>query len=515
MGYNTVEVYLENRGPRPVSVASVQLNGKQLPAHLIYGLPESLFRIDIGHDEIPIMKSRLPLGGEVIWWQVYPSADIPSGGSAVCQVNLRDLPTFQRELRILDSVGNALEARIPRFRQPEELITAVTWSLDYGRMFVQYESRGRQVKSVEVNRLPVKEFKLLGDHDRAIPDVVAFAPPCELRRGEPVCVELEFEGGRRRYALVRAASGITLDAPMPRGVAEGLLKELGLDADPAIGCLPFDPACSDSRNAQPGNSAMGISNARMQEFGKQPDRLMGVDCCTAIYPEFWNIYGQLADALVVKPYALGWGSRKERFIEEDEDKLRSARLGAAPHPIIWVPQRFSRGGRYLSPEELRLLAWMMLVRGGKGVRYHFWMNSGSDPLAGCEDLLPALKALNHEIIPRRAELSALVPAWEGEQSGVKIYQSWAGDQGLLVMARNLDYIVELEPASESDPGPRLHARVKKNLRLTMPAPEWFRPGAARDFLDNTPARVSRVGNDLNLEIDELELFKLVWIENAG
>ena len=141
------------------------------------------------------------------------------------------------------------------------------------------------------------------------------------------------------------------------------------------------------------------------------------------------------------------------------------------------------------------------------------MNRGPDPFAGCEDLLPALKAINAEVAARRAELSPLILAWENDHSGVKLYQAWSGSDGILVMARNLDYTVEREPAPPGDAGPRLHVRAKKDLTLTMPAPEWFKPGEARDFLDKTPVTVGKSGNELNLELDELDLFKLTWIEN--
>lgn len=251
VGYNTVEVYLENQSARPVTFVSASLSGSELPRPDLLSLPKNLTQIslDVDGEDLPLLKPGLPPDSEITWWQFYPEPTIPAGGSAVCQINLRQLPTFQRDMQLRDTVGKTIDVKLPRFRQPKEIIMAVTWSLDYGKMFIQYRTGGLALEKVFINRMPVKNKKILRGGESAIPEVVEFAPPLTITRGMPVYIELTFSGGRARRALIRAASGIVLSAPMPPRQLKKIAEECGLDKDPAIDWLPFDVACADLKNS--------------------------------------------------------------------------------------------------------------------------------------------------------------------------------------------------------------------------------------------------------------------------
>ena len=410
----TVEVYLENRGSRPVTFAGADLDGEALPD------PRSA---DIerlaGHFSLQLHEGglSLPLPPPVLdervnWWQFYPSAVIPPGGTILFQVNLAGASDAPRRLDIRSSDGKVYPASLPRYTPPPVRLLAATWRDDYRRMYVQYTGTQAPLESLEIDGVRVPSLQPLPPARAGQPAAVAFDPPRPPRRGDTVAMTLRFADGAERRALVRAVSGIMLDAP--RGWEQDKLlpaavrAAYGLDDDPAIAYLPFDVTCGDTRAGRHGAAAMSVALARRRLLDSQPDRLSGVEYCTAIYRSIWNIYGPIADAVFIKPYQLHWGPDATRFIELEQDRMLLARASAAPRPFVWVPERYKRQ-RHIEGEELRVMGWSALALGAKGIRYHFWMNDPDAPFRECPDLGEGMKVLNAEVARLRPLLGPLVP----------------------------------------------------------------------------------------------------------
>jgi len=100
----------------------------------------------------------LPLGGasagkdDYVWWQFYPSAEVGQGETIVFQVNIRETPTHSRKLVLRDATGESVDVTLPRFRPPEKILTAATYTVDYGKMFLQYVATGSVTAMIKAQR---------------------------------------------------------------------------------------------------------------------------------------------------------------------------------------------------------------------------------------------------------------------------------------------------------------------------------------------------------------------------
>jgi len=523
IGYNTFEAYIENHTTNTITFKSATLNGVTLSVSAA-DLPKALRSISFDGEEIFLGSYEKPVDQEVTWFQFYPSAVAGPGETVVFQLNFKHVLTSQKKLVLRDEAGKEWQVTVPRFRQPDKLITAVTYPLDYGQVYVQYKS-GSAPERLQLNDWEIKGFRRLTSVEGGMaPEVLATKSPFSIRTGLPIYVKIRFADGKERCALVRALNGIGLHACPAGPKSEAGLRELGLDVDPSVLMLPVDFACADFRAKDKGLSAMPAASARLKEYLAQPGKLGGLAFCTADFPEVWNIYGTLGDAGYEKTYRLGWGRKRLLFIEEEERNMERLQFTSAPRPWLWVPDRFQIEGRALSAEEMKLTGWMVMARGGKGIRYHFWMNSKLDPFAKIPDLLPAMKELNEEIGKQRGILSPLVLASERVRElgaplkgRIKIYTGWSGEQGLLVMVRNLDYKVDLHPKDTK--GLPFEPTVKNNLAVRIALPEWFKAGEAEDLLTNkrikgqiTTGEQGR--KEMQINLDELKAYRLIWIPNS-
>jgi hypothetical protein len=316
--------------------------------------------------------------------------------------------------------------------------------------------------------------------------------------------------------------------------------DYALDADPSVMILPFDFTCNDVRHDNDkGGSATAMVIEREKMYRQDRSRLAGAGYCTAMYPELWNIYGPLADAVFAKPYRLGFGHNPRKFIEEEEEKVENARLTAQPRPWLYTPESFkAREIRMQEGEEVNVLAWVMLVKGAKGIRYHYWKHLQSGFFEN-RRLQEAVKSVNRSVGENRERLSVLIPAEEIIQetpcalaeskpgadvssrltgiAPVKVYTAWGGDRGMLVVVRNLDYETEVVP---DDNGEKPCFRFKEKYALDLPVilPEWMRGGDVRDLTDGSivPAReiLSADGRkDIVMRLDRLPAFRVLWVEN--
>ena len=522
-GYNTVEIFLSNPGRREVRFTGGTLDGQDLPS-LNSGALASLasqFSIHLDGAATPVALPLPPPDKQVTWWQFYPSYVVAPGEAICCQINLSGSSSAARQLELRRENGPPIMLTIPRFSQPPERITAVTWSLDGKRIHVQYAANGSALESLKINNRAIKPSAILRAAHPGLPEVAVLPAPGgrAFGRGDPVLVELTFAGGARRRALVRAFTGIMLDAPrgwetdktLPAAVREAYT----LDADPAIAYLPFDVACGDTRAERPGAAAPVVAAARHKAWRGRPDRLYGVEICTARYAAIWNIYAPLADALIVKPYQLHWGPDSARFIENEEALVATAVAAAAPRPAVWVPERFKRE-RHVEGAELRVLAWTAIARGIKGIRYHYWMNGPDAPFRECPDLGEAMKAVNADIKRIEPILGPLIPVEvrTDRSQRIKVYEGWSGDAGVLLLVRNMDYRTDAR-ADDDGRSPRFHAQPASDIALSLDLPPWLAPAHPTEPLSGETYPHTRGEGSLAITIPTLDDIRLVWLENRG
>ena len=523
-GYNTLEVYLSNRGTRAVQFTSGLLDGEALPS-LNRGALELLSRqfsisLDNRGASSAISLPLPPPDKHVTWWQFYPSQVAAPGETICCQINFPGPSPAARQLELRRENGAPVVLPVPRFSQPRERITAVTRSLDGKRVYVQYQANGTTLASLKINRRPVRSPALLAPAKPGLPEAaVVDMSKAPLRQGATMLVELDFANGTTRRALIRAVSGIMLDAPRgwetDKTLPARTRAKYHLDADPAIAYLPFDVICGDTHAKRRGAGAPAVAAARRTNWSRLPDRLCGVEFCTALYDSAWNIYAPIADAVFTKPYQLHWGPDPARFIENEESVIQTAIEAAAPCPSVWIPERFKRN-RHVEGRELRLMAWMALCQGVKGIRYHYWMNDMSDPFGECPDLGEAMQAVNGDIQRLEPILGPLLPvqAQADRRQQIKVYEGWSGDRGILLLVRNMRYATD-NRANDNGRAPRFRATPAAGLSVAVDLPPWITPAPPCDPLANATYACSREGRRLLIEVPELQETRLIWLENHG
>ncbi|MFA7158176.1 MAG: hypothetical protein WC299_02650 [Kiritimatiellia bacterium] len=563
-GYNTFEVYIANHTDETITFTGAELNGKPLPK-VEQDKIDKLFAVSLGEgDEIPLTEPGYPEDSPVTWWQYYPSPELKPGEAIEFQANFKVLPSGRQSLSLipsassienLPSVALAKEGRkpalrsfseggsetcpapggienttvsVPRYHPPAKLITAVTYTLDGKRMFVQYASHKVPLKKIFVNGKRMNSFKVYeapqggSAADRRGPaDLAAVSLPRPVGDGDSLHVSMEFEDGEKREALVRVLLGIALDGSFKQGQDEKSIRnQFALDDYSKADMLPFDVACSDVKTGRKGMSAPSLASGRLKAYenkihsasGGIRNQLQAVNYCAAYYSELGDIYGQICDVVYAKPYQLSWGKHAERFIEAEDIRAAEEAQSAQPRPWMWVPDRFKRSGRYMASGELEVLAWMMLVKGAKGVRYHYWNEPSEKIMAEHPWLLTALPDINREISKHISILAPLVPAGETmlEKEKIKIYESWSGDRGVLVMARNLDYRT-ISAAVEKN-GPRFEVADRDNVNITIRPPHWLGSARAVDLLSGDKLPVERTGDYLMVKLGKLYVFRLIWLE---
>ncbi|MDD5679450.1 MAG: hypothetical protein PHW60_15890 [Kiritimatiellae bacterium] len=513
IGYNTLEVYIVNRATNTIVFTGAELNGKPLPKVESDKL-RKLLTVSLSEgEEIPLTDPGFPEDSPVTWWQYYPCNTVKPGGAIEFQVNFKAMPTGRQELRLLRQNGEAIIVAVPRFRQPDKRLTAITYSLDGKRMFVQYASRKVALKKLSINNNNICNFKILQSVEGSSPDLAAFDVPFELENGDVLHVRSEFEDGSRRDALVRVLLGIALDGGFSGGNNEqAIRKEYGLDDYSVVEMLPFDVACSDTRANKKGMSAPALTEARAEVFSKNATRLGAVNYCAAFYPELGNIYGQISDAVYAKPYQLGWGKQPARFIEAEERRALEEAESCQPRPWLWIPDRFNRSGRYMASGELEMLAWLMLEHGSKGIRYHYWNRLVAEIMTEHPWLLTGLAKLNKDIVLQKEILSPLVWVSERtfEKEKVKTYESWSGDKGILILVRNLDYRTEVGKAKGQEP--KFNVVPKQNVNIPVSLPTWFKNKKAVDLLSGKLLPTEKQDNAIQIKLDRLDAFRLIGME---
>jgi len=520
VGYNTVEVFIENGTGAPVTFTGGDLDGVKLPP-LDFGAAQSLAAMLRPQFE-GVSGGKPPTSvlsdGRITWWQFYPSATVQPGETVLCQINLKENLTRTRKLALYaKDADSPLYADILHYRAPGTSVNAVTWSKDGAKMFVQYSSANSTLRGIALNGTPM-QFKVLEPQAGmpVLPFLAAVPLQSPVKAGTTILLKLTFEDGSVHRELFRAAPGVVLDAygsEKDGTLPSAMRAKFHLDDKPVIAYLNFDVACDDTRVHRPGDSAMRVTAARLDAFKKQPGRLSAIDFCTSTTRRTWNIYAHLTDAVFVKPYRLGWGTDPTRFIEEEEECVTESVFAAAPRPSIWIPERFKRNERHIEGTELRVMAWNSLMAGARGIRYHFWKDGVTDPFRDWHGIEGEMQSLNADIRRIDAILSPLVAVSAGtdDAQGVRVREAWSGDVGVLLFVRDLRYTTDGK-GNNNGKSPRFKSGPVRDITVAYTLPPWLDTvTSVTDPLTGEPLPFTTEQRTVTVTFP-LNLLQLIWIK---
>ncbi|MBI2441222.1 MAG: hypothetical protein HYV35_07625 [Lentisphaerae bacterium] len=463
------------------------------------------------------------LAGNIVWWQFYPDQRLNPGGTIVCQVHY-GLPAINKHQLSLDVEGrDSITVSVPARQPPTRQITAISFAADYSRVYVQYQARNVKPRRVFLNGVGQTNYVRLAAPGGQGPDVLVLRPERAVTVGSPVAVRMQFKDSTWAEALVRAFSGIMCDAYLVNTAAER--QALGLDADPGIANFKTvwggDPACYDVNQNRVGASAAELLKERIALYAAQSNKLTAIHYCTASVVGVWDIYGQTADAAFASPYCLSHWRDVDRWLENEESFMVKAWLSARPRPWLYITDTFRKKARFCEAEELQTLVWVALLRGGKGIKYFAYhqVKTNQAGFVSCPPLMQAVKDLNAAIRQRQTRLAPLLPVsvetLGDARTGVRVYTAWAGDLGVLLLLRNLDYTTD-DQANADGAQPRFQVKLKENLRVPFVLPDWLSFGGVEDALTGAALKTSApdAQRRIEMEIGPLAAMRLLWLPHV-
>lgn len=505
------EVFLVNTGALPRVFTAASLDGRPL-----YRPSAALLRTtSVSIDGFRYSLPEAAPDPDVVWWQFYPSVEAPPGGAVTLRLCLRGDVRTSRVLTVTDASGAVVSATIPRrptSRAP--LISAVSYSADLSRVFLLCDSPDNPPEALWVCGRRATSLRILSPSDLRHPFLATAAAPLPLRSGAPVWLRVRFADGRWRQALLRVLPGVSVynalasgdpgSAPLPNDDDCPCASSSG-EGGGGTGCgavrIPEDPVCADLRSRCPGGSAWRVIRSREIFLASYPDEPAGVAFCTALTPQTAAIYGRIADGLFAKPYRLGWGHDLMRYLDEETDALAAQRDACVPLPFLYIPERFSRRGRVLSPAEAEALEWAAIATGAKGLRRHFAFNA-QPPTPELAAVLSRTAAHVQRLQPALAPLLPVSDETQGDETSgyVRVLAAWAGPDGILFHIR--DRSVGAYP--DGLPPPR-------NIRAVLDIPPWFNGGPLRDLLTGETLAEVRPGRHA-LTLPSFRGFGLLWAD---
>lgn len=511
-GHAVYEVYLTNVGDEPIVFKTAEIDDYSLDL----GPSEPIANLFKGR-ELPHSGARispqLPADTPIIWSQMYPQPELAPGQAVSFQVCIdQSVGSGQQNLVLKDGQQNDYEFVLPAANLSSEMpaITMITSSLDKDRLYVKCQS-SQPVNALWLNNVEQDGVKVL--EDPALPSTYLLEVPLADApdAGQPLAIRVSFEDGTIRQTLIRYLHGISLTSSrLPETLHS---RDLNLDDPARVLMLPGDVVCDDIRNGRVGHSARMMMHFRSQIYDESPHVLTGIGYCTPTGVSHWNVYGATSDLVFSHTYQFGWGARLRWFIEDEEEHILNAQKVAAPRPVIWIPDPFRRRGRFMTFKEMEIQTWMVLMNGGKGVRWltgdfhndkqiaRFWPNYYEWLTGFCKQI--------REIEPMLAAAVPMQVRIEGEStSRRKIYTAWSGRQGVLLFVRNLSY---------KSPSPRGVATYTPQGPLTISCslPDWMISNRARNLLTGEPVRLEVNGNTIELALDNLGDYLLVWLPNEA
>ncbi len=488
------EVYLVNTGLTPRVFTGVSLDGRSL-------LRPTTAILDAPSVSLDGFSYTLPVANpdpDIVWWQFYPSAETAPGASVVLRICFRGDVRTPRSLVLNDASGGGETVKIPR-RTPRcvPLLTAVAYAADLSRIDVLCDSLGNPPATLWVNGNRAASPRLLTGSDPRLVLVEA-ATPVPLHAGMPIDLCVRFADGRERRALLRILSGISVyNAPA---------KEADSSHPAPVSArsqmIPVDGVCSDLRSRRPGGSAWHVIRERERLLNTYPDSLAGFGFCTGVTPDTAAIYGRMADAVFSKPYRHGWGRSARHFLDEEVNTIAEQRAACAPFPFLYIPERFERKGRSLSPTELETLEWTALASGAKGLRRHFAYN----PNPPAPDVADALRITAADVTRLQPILAPLVPVsdetqGDGKSGYVRVLTAWSGSQGVLFFVR--DRSVGAFPVEPP---------IRRGVRVKLDMPAWCHGTRASDLLSGETFDIGQSARG-ELMLPELKAFRVLWVES--
>jgi len=519
--YMTAEIYLTNRGTNPISFSVVELNGEELLSMETAGKLAAEDAAKKGEKSSVNKPQDYIFGQGINWWQFYPCATAMPNATVMLQINFRKLITTAQTFTIHTTDGRLIRVGMPAFEMPEKAITAITYAVDYSQMYVQYISPRASVRRLWVNGEEIKRYKILRGLAREDACVLAFEPPVKLRTGMPVYVKVQFKDHTVSQALVRAFAGILIDAMMlPKEEESKLRKGLNLDADPAVvmilNTIGGDITCQDAFAKKNGFYAMPAVNDRIKSYNTFPDKLSAVHFCVAEFTAQWDLYAALTDTAFVHPFALSHYHDPAHFFEKEDIQFHNGYIAMRPRPFMWIPEAYREKERYIEPEELKVLLWTALVQGCKGVCYYGYRHLQDRGFKDNAQLMETIVSLNKEIRKQMRLLSPLICASTNtigdKQKGVKLYTAWAGEHGMLIVLRNLDYITD-DKSNEEGKKPRFKAVVKPCVDIQLILPSWFGKAAVKPMHGEGKVIARYKQRKVSLSIHKFGSYKVIWVKN--
>lgn len=500
--FDVVEVYLVNTGATTRAFTSVTLGDRPLRAVRTDAMAGANLELEGRQVRLDPDPAADP---DVAWWQFYPGAEVPPGQTTVLTVCFRHQIPVPALLVARDSAGGRVETPLTRRRfGPEPRISAVTFERDFSRVYVQCDAPAKHPAALWLNGWSVPAVRRLDGANARVPVLLCALPPFPIAAGMPLDVRVRFDDGSERRALVRAFAGISLDVAdnLTTGIAHP--GDLQLDPAPPVRIIPVDAVCSDLNSGRPGAAAWNVIAERQRTWRRRPDLLTGFVFCTAVTRDSWNIYGPIADAVYSKTYRHGWGTNPDRFLNEEQDLVVRTRTAAAPRPFLYIPERFERHGRHITPEELRVICWSAVAAGAKGVRYHFGMNPHG--FADTPALIPAIVDFDRVVRKWEGRLAPVAPVSDeiqgDEKTGyVRVLTGWAGDRGIFFCVRNQN--CGAFPAGAPPP--------RRNVRVALDIPAWCRGAQISDLESGATLSDSKPGRT-NIVLPELATCRLLWGE---
>lgn len=486
--YFMAEIFWKNRTSAPISVESLQLDGNQLPVQT----------------------------EEVTWWQFFPDSTVAPGDYLVCRLNFNLRPVQTQEVAFVSSTGIIARIKIPPFSFGGKYLSAITFSHDYRKMFVQYRGGSANPRKIWVNNREINKFEVLASPDEKGLSLVAFKSPLRLATGDPLHVMVNFSDDSWGQAYAKAMNGIVLNAfnmDDPK-----IRRSLGIDIHPPFAKLDSankgDVACFDVSHRHQGLGARDfvqeVDQLRKMDTGKKS--LTAIFFCRALYPEVWDIYGPLADVAMVSPYSYAY-SGQQQYMEEEGRRLDLTARSAAPRPFVWIPETVKYADRFLSPREIEIMTWMALIRGAKGIKYFAYdfndIGFKNDPM-----LLNSIQKNNREIRALEEYLCPLVHAdhmMVGPKKTISADVAWSGDAGILVFLRDLQYRIEPTPSN----GKQFVVEPRDNLVVKLPMPGWLMPKKAIDLTRRKDViQISQKRSEVTLTVPRFNGAVVIWIPRS-
>lgn len=501
--YPLIEVFLTNHRNRTLECLRVYFNARELK-----DFPEK----------------------DVLWWQFYPCPVAKPGETILLQISLRKSPSNVQSIDVETKEGERVRAEFGPGTTPRTELAGIMFSRDFHHVYITYLASMLASNTSAASSRPVR-LEINGKHllrssrilqvpDEEHPGMVAITLRRPLCFGQPVHVRMQLADGRVAQSLLRASTGIMLDA---FGVDEKdvkLRKELGLDVHPSTRVIPNDPACDDS-HAEVGYSTKNILPVRRAWFESIEVCLSAAHLCVLATPQVeYPIYGQSVDALQVNPYRLSRSRYGDdsKFIEQEENFFFWAWHSARPRPWHWIPEAYAKdeSTRMLDAQELRLLTYAALGHGAKGINYYSYdTNSAWVGFNESPELLGAVKRINSELKQLEPILSSTIPlsikTTGSHEDGVRTHVLWSGErQGLLLIFRNLDYSTEPDHLGRTL---IFGSRLKRDVRARVSIPAWFKVGSVMNPLDPTNPTIPFEAEDraiLSVNFKELRDVAVAW-----